>query len=124
MRLRNLYAILAAVGFVLPLWVFVPFLREHGFDPRLFVLQLFASPVSGFFGMDVIVSAIVLALFVMTEGRRMRMRALWLPIVGTVVVGVSFGLPLFLFMRETASGSIGTYDADSGSLSQRRGAIR
>jgi hypothetical protein len=28
------------------------------------------------------------------------MRRLWLPLAGTCLVGVSFGLPLFLYLRQ------------------------
>lgn len=71
----------------------------HGLDGPLFVRELFATHIGGFFGMDVIVSAIVLVLFVFVEGRRLGMKKLWAPILGTFLVGVSFGLPLFLYMR-------------------------
>jgi hypothetical protein len=50
--------------------------------------------------MDVIVSAIVLILFIQNEGKRLRMRFLWLPTIGTFLIGVSFGLPLFLYLRQ------------------------
>ena len=30
------------------------------------------------------------------------MRLLWLPVAGLLAVGVSFGLPLFLYLRERA----------------------
>jgi hypothetical protein len=50
--------------------------------------------------MDVIVSSIVLIWFIEGEGKRLRVRALWLPTVGTLIVGVSFGLPFFLFLRQ------------------------
>jgi ABC-type spermidine/putrescine transport system permease subunit II len=48
---------------------------------------------------DVIVSAGVLTLFVVVEGRRLGMSGLWVPIVGTFLGGVSFGFPLFLYLR-------------------------
>ncbi len=38
--------------------------------------------------------------FVLAEGRRLNMKQLWAPVVGTLLVGVSIGLPLFLLMRE------------------------
>jgi len=50
--------------------------------------------------LDVIVSAVVLGVFVAVDGRRMSMKHLWLPSAATLVVGVSLGLPLFLYMRE------------------------
>jgi hypothetical protein len=72
---------------------------------RLFVQQLFSTPVSGFFAMDVIVSAIVLCVLVSVEGRRAGMTNLWVPILAVFVVGVSLGLPLFLYMREVQRGA-------------------
>lgn len=100
MRLRTLYLALAVVGTVLPYSAFLPFLQEHGLDVGLFVDQLFANRISAFFGWDVIVSSVVLWLFVITDGRRLSMKRLWIPIVGNLMVGVSLGLPLFLYMRE------------------------
>jgi hypothetical protein len=100
MTLRTLYLVLAVIGTVLPYSAFIPFLQEHGLDVQLFVEQLFANRISAFFGWDVIVSSVVLWLFVMVEGRRLRLRHLWVPIAGSLAVGVSLGLPLFLYMRE------------------------
>ena len=65
-----------------------------------FVAHLFGTPVCAFFGLDVIVSAIVLWMFVYAEGTRRRMNRLWAPVVASLLVGVSLGLPLFLYMRE------------------------
>ena len=41
-----------------------------------------------------------LLLFIQSEGRRLRMRFLWLPMLGTVLVGVSLDLPFFLYLRQ------------------------
>jgi hypothetical protein len=100
MKPKRVYSSLCVLGAVLPLYQFLPFLRDHGLDIRLFVDQLFATPVSGFFGMDVIVSSVVLWVFVFVEGRRAGVKHLWAPIVANLAVGVSMGLPLFLYMRE------------------------
>lgn len=100
MKPKALYLTLCVLGTALPLWQFLPFLREHGLDPRLFFDQLFANPVSGFFGMDVIVSSLVLWLLVRVEGGRAGVPHRWAPIAATLAVGVSLGLPLFLYLRE------------------------
>ena len=100
MRPKHLYLALAVAGTVLPLAAFLPFLRAHGLDARLFLAQLFATPVSAFFGYDVIVSSVVLWAFVLLEGRRLSMSGLWVPIAANLLVGVSLGLPLFLYLRE------------------------
>ena len=100
MKARRVYLILCVLGFVIPYSQFVPWLLEQGLNVGLFFRELFANRISAFFAMDVIVSAIVLIWFIQSEGKRLRVRLLWLPTVGTLVVGVSFGFPLFLFLRQ------------------------
>lgn len=100
MRPKHLYFCLTIVGLVLPYSQFLPFLREHGLDLRLIVEQLFANRISAFFGLDVIVSAVVLWIFVWVDGRRLGMGRLWLPLMAVLTVGVSLALPLFLYLRE------------------------
>jgi hypothetical protein len=85
---KRLYLALCIAGTILPYWQFVPFLRDHGPDLRLFFQQLFANPVSGFFGMDVIVSSVVLWTLVFSEGRRLGMKNLWAPVAANLAVGV------------------------------------
>jgi hypothetical protein len=102
LTVKRLYLMLCIVGTILPCWQLLPFVRDHGLDIRLFIEQLFASPVSGFFGMDVIVSSVVLWVFVFAEGGRLRLKHLWAPIAANVLIGVSLGLPLFLYQREIA----------------------
>ena len=103
--IQYLYLLLAILGAVLPYSQLVPFLREHGLALRLLVEQLFANRISAFFGLDVVISSLVLWTFVFVEGRRRKIRHLWLPVVGNLLVGVSLGLPLFLYMRERVRGA-------------------
>jgi hypothetical protein len=98
----RLYLALCVAGTVLPYSQLLPFLREHGLDLRLVVEQLFANRIGGFFGLDVIVSSMVLWAFVAVEGRRAAVKHLWAPIAASLTVGVSLGLPLFLYLRERA----------------------
>jgi Terpene cyclase DEP1 len=98
--IQYLYLILCVLGTVLPCSQLFPFLAQHGFNVPLLIEQLFANPISGFFGLDVIVSSVVLWIFVLTEGRRQQMKHLWVYLACNLAVGVSLGLPLFLYMRE------------------------
>ena len=98
--MQGLYLAAAVLGTALPLSQFVPFLSAHGPDAWLFSEQLFASHVSAFFGMDVLISSLALWLFVFSEGRWRRMKHLWLYVACNLAVGVSLALPLFLFFRE------------------------
>lgn len=98
--IQYLYLLLCILGVVLPYSQLVPFLQAHGLNGRLLVEQLFANRVSGFFGLDVIVSSLVLWVFVFSEGRRRQMKHLWAYVICSLLVGVSLALPLFLYMRE------------------------
>jgi hypothetical protein len=100
MKPKAIYLFLCVLGAALPYWQLIPFLREHGVNLRLFVDELFATRIGAFFGMDVIVSSLVLWVLVFVEGRRANMKHLWAPIAANFAVGVSLGLPLFLYLRE------------------------
>ena len=102
MKRKHAYLILCILGFALPYSQLVPWVLENGLHLRFFAQQLFANRIGGFFGLDVLVSAIVLFRFVNYEGKRLGMRRLWAPIVATLLVGVSLGFPLFLYLRELA----------------------
>jgi hypothetical protein len=101
MKRKTIYLAFCVLGIVLPYSQFVPWVvAHHGVPLGLFLRELFSTRIGGFFGMDVLVSAVVLIFFVRREGKRVGVRHLWLPIVGTLAVGVSLGFPLFLYLRE------------------------
>jgi lysylphosphatidylglycerol synthetase-like protein (DUF2156 family) len=98
--MQSLFLVAAVLGAVLPLSYLFPFLAANGLDMSLFFKQLFQNNISAFFGMDVFVSALALLLLIYSEGRRRGMKNLWAYVLCTLMVGVSLGLPLFLFFRE------------------------
>ena len=100
MKPKTAYLALAILGAFLPYWKLLPWVADHGLNPALFVQELFVNRISAFFAMDVIVSAVVLIRFIRVESFRSGVRRWWLPAAGTLAVGVSLGLPLFLYMRE------------------------
>jgi hypothetical protein len=100
MKLKTLYHILCVLGIVLPYWQFLPWVAQNGLHMPLFFHELFANRVSAFFGMDVLVSAAVLVVFMRTESLRLGIPGRWLPVLALLLVGVSLALPLFLYMRE------------------------
>ena len=90
MKLKHAYLILCVLGLLLPYWQFIPWALEHGINIPLFVHDLFETRIGGFFGFDVLVSAIVLCVFVFAEAGRLRMRSRWWPILAVLFVGVSW----------------------------------
>jgi hypothetical protein len=100
MKVKYLYLILFVFGTLLPFTQLTHWVTEHGVDISLFIQELFSTRIGGFFGWDVIISAVVLLVFIFTESKRIHMRYLWLPVVATLSIGVSLGLPLFLYLRQ------------------------
>ncbi|MDP9192461.1 MAG: DUF2834 domain-containing protein [Acidobacteriota bacterium] len=94
--MRKLYAALAILGFLLPMWQFALFVGEHGLDLRVFLALPFASSVSTMLTFDLLVSCVVFWVFVSTQ----RVPRRWLYVALTLLVGLSFALPLFLLARE------------------------
>ena len=68
--MRRVYLCLAVLGTLLPYSQFVPWLLEHGPNVRLLFIELFLGHVSAFFGLDAILSALVLLVFIFSEGTR------------------------------------------------------
>ncbi|HEX3819362.1 MAG TPA: DUF2834 domain-containing protein [Candidatus Sulfotelmatobacter sp.] len=102
MKPRTLYLALCILGFALPYAEFIPWVMQHGLNLPLLVRELFANRIGAFFGMDVLVSAVALISFSRIEGERVNVRHRWLVVLAVLTVGVSLGLPLFLFLRETS----------------------
>ena len=98
--MRNLYLMLAVLGAVAPYSQFIPWLLQHGANIPLLLSELFSNRIGAFFGLDVAISAVVLIVFIHREGKKRKIAFLWMPIAATCVIGVSCGLPMFLYLRE------------------------
>lgn len=102
MKPKTLYLVLCIAGSLLPYSQFVPWVLQHGLNLPLFVRELFANRIGAFFGMDVVISAVALMVFTRIESARLGIRHRWLVLVAVLTVGVSLGLPLFLYLRALA----------------------
>jgi len=100
MNLSSAYMLLCVPGTFLPLTQLVPRMLENGINIPLFILELFSTRIGGFFGMDVIVAAVVLLVFIVFKGKRLMLGYIWLSVVATLCIGDSLGLPLFLYIRQ------------------------
>lgn len=97
MKIR--YLALFVLAAVVPYSQLVPWLLANGLDLAQLWRDLFANRISSFFGLDVIVSAIVVLALIHDERRRRGLPRAWLPVAATLLIGVSAGLPLFVYMR-------------------------
>jgi hypothetical protein len=110
MKLKTIYLALCFVGALLPYWQFVPWVVQNGLSLPLLVRELFVNRISAFFGMDVLVSAMVLVVFMRVEGARLNIRRRWLPVLAVLTVGVSLALPMFLYLREMRMDQLKAFD--------------
>ena len=97
----RLYAALCVLGTVLPLWFLGSFVASEGVDPEAFVDELTATDIGLFAWADVVVTGLAVIAFAWAERTR-GLTAWWPPVVATVAVGPSLGLPLLLLLRERA----------------------
>lgn len=100
MRAKHVYLVLAAVGAVVPYYFLISFLTTHGVDGREFVRELFATPISTFFAADLLISCLVFVRFLRQEAARYSIGNWRVFLLALVTVGLSFALPLFLYVRE------------------------
>ncbi len=99
MKQSTAYILLCVIGIVVPWFFLVGFLGEAHPTAALFFLSIFANSVASSVAADLLISALVFFTFVFFEGKRLNMKRLWVFIPATLFVGLSFGLPLFLYFR-------------------------
>jgi hypothetical protein len=100
-RERALLA-LAIVGFLVPNTMVTAFIIDHGLDVSGYFNHWGESLPAAQLAADVSIAFLAFALWSAWEGRRIGMRTWWLPIPASLLVGLCFGLPLFLLLRERA----------------------
>jgi len=102
MKQSKLYLILCIVGAAIP-WVFIAgFLGDEKASIPYFFISIFVNKVASAVAADLLVSGLVFFAFMYFEGRRMGLKNLWVYVLATLFVGLSFGLPLFLYHRARA----------------------
>lgn len=94
------YLIATVIGLVVPGFFVGQFVALHGLNLGLLLSDSFSNPAAAAFTTDVLVSSVVFWIFAYTEARRHQIGKWWLCILGNLIFGLSFGLPLFLYLRQ------------------------
>jgi antibiotic biosynthesis monooxygenase (ABM) superfamily enzyme len=97
---KNIYFILALIGLLAPYYFLFKFLGTNGFDLDLLVQQLLANNISTFFAVDLVISIFVFWIYMFAESNKLQMKNAWLYLLASLLVGLSFALPLFLYFKE------------------------
>jgi hypothetical protein len=99
---ERLLLVLTGIGFVVPNVCVGLFLADEGLDIGGYFSLWFASTPSTQLVLDLAIAAIAFFVWAAAEARRTPIPRWWLCIPATFLVGLCFGLPLFLWMRERA----------------------
>lgn len=97
--LRKSYLALAGAGFVLPMWHLIQHWRDHGPGLADLIAAWTVTAGSRALAWDLVIAAAVFFIWVVAETTtRRNWHCLW-AIPATLFVGLSFGMPIYLFLR-------------------------
>lgn len=97
--LRMIYLGLALWGTVHPMYYFVTWFGENGFDIMGMVSAWHANAAASGLVWDLTIAAITLTVWILAEVAVRRNWGALIAIPATFCIGVSCGLPLYLFLR-------------------------
>jgi hypothetical protein len=97
---KYIYLVLAIIGIALPMSQFIPASLAGEFSVGGMFAQMTATRTITGVTLDFFVAVVTGLYFGITETVQKRVRLWWIALIGTVLIGFSFGLPFFLFLRE------------------------
>lgn len=97
--MRLIFLLLAAWGAVHPMYYFVQWFQENGWDIMAMVEAWHANTATTGLVWDLTIAAVALTLWILSELPRSRNYLSLLAIPATFCIGVSCGLPLYLYFR-------------------------
>ncbi len=94
-----IYLVLAVWGAVHPMYYFITWFRTNGVDIMAMVDAWHANAASSGLVWDLTIAAVTLTVWIIAEVAVRRNWAALIAIPATFGIGVSCGLPLYLFLR-------------------------
>ncbi|MDC0011715.1 DUF2834 domain-containing protein [Octadecabacter sp.] len=101
--MRWLFAALAVWGAIHPMYYFVQWFQANGYDIMAMVHAWHANTASSGLVWDLTIAAIALTVWVIYETLQTRQFIRLIAIPATFCIGVSCGLPLYIFIRMSKS---------------------
>jgi len=96
---RYVFLALAVWGTIHPMTYFLRWFAENGFDLGGMVEAWHANAATSGLVWDLTIAAVVLTLWVLVETWRSRQWLRLIAVPATFLIGVSCGLPLYLYLR-------------------------
>lgn len=97
--LRLIYLALAVWGAIHPMYYFVQWFQENGWDIMAMVDAWHVNAASSGLVWDLTIAAVALTVWIVAEVATRRNWGALIAIPATFCIGVSCGLPLYLFLR-------------------------
>jgi len=97
--MKRLYLIAALIGAVAPYATYFGYLAAVPGSSGALSLA-WGNPIAAATLIDFTISCLVFWPFVFSESRRLGLRLPWFFVLTNVLIGLSFALPAFLYMRE------------------------
>ena len=97
--LRMVYLALAVWGTVHPMYYFVSWFRQNSWDIMAMVDAWHANAAASGLVWDLTIAAVTLTIWIIAEVAVRRNFSALIAIPATFCIGVSCGLPLYLFLR-------------------------
>ncbi len=98
--MKHFWLALTVVGTVVPYAFFIPWALEHDFDIPLLFVQNTETLGGRFFTADLILTGLALIIYVLARERHRHVPYYGLSLLGTLLVGISCGLPLYFYLEE------------------------
>ncbi|WP_417726670.1 DUF2834 domain-containing protein [Roseovarius sp.] len=105
--MRWVFAALAVWGALHPMYWFLQWFGQNGYDLGAMVDAWHANAASSGLVWDLTIAAVALTVWVLAETVRHRHWLGMIAIPATFGIGVSCGLPLYLFLRASRGGTRG-----------------
>ena len=100
---QRLLLILTVAGFVVPNALLVAFIAGEGLDTSVYLSHWTEGLPSVQATLDLVIAALAFFVWAAVDGPRTGIRNWWVVIPASLLVGLCFGLPLYLYMRERAT---------------------
>lgn len=94
---RSIIYLLLSIAGLVGTWYFNILAIQQGSD---FFSDRSSSPAVSSATTDLLIAASAASIFMYFEGKRLKMKNVWLYILGSFVTAIAFTFPLFLAMRE------------------------
>ncbi|HEY7182672.1 MAG TPA: DUF2834 domain-containing protein [Blastocatellia bacterium] len=99
--MKKFYLVAMIVGAAAPFYLFSRHFAARGFGLSEFLAAALPNPAASSLVVDLVLSATLGLIAFGREARALGVRGFWAVVLGTLLVGFSFGLPLYLYLRES-----------------------